>query len=166
MQSNDPLSVAIPDEQILSNQDMIEYIKIVFLEHLPFNKVIGFEMGTYGPEHISLTFKLKPNLIGNRVQGILHGGVTSSALDTVGGILAVRAAFEDTQACSYKEFRKRFSVIGTIDMRVDFLRPGRGQEFTASAYLIRKGNRVTSCRMELHNEQHEHIASGVANYFT
>lgn len=58
----------------------------------------------------------------------------------------------------------RLARITTIDLRIDYLRPGQGQHFTASAEIIRSGSRVAVCRMELHNEQRVHIAYGTGTY--
>lgn len=49
-------------------------------------------------------------------------------------------------------------------MRVDYLRPGKGQEFIATAQVIRRGKKVAVCRMELHNEKGTHIAFGTGTY--
>ena len=59
---------------------------------------------------------------------------------------------------------ERLSRCGTIDLRVDFLRPGRGKTFIASATIIRSGNKVAVARMELHNEEGTHIAFGTGTY--
>ena len=60
--------------------------------------------------------------------------------------------------------KERFSRLGTIDLRVDYLRPGRGNEFVATAHIIRAGSKVTVARMELHNEEGTHIAFGTGTY--
>ena len=54
--------------------------------------------------------------------------------------------------------------LSTIDLRTDFLRPGRGKEFIATARIIRNGNKVAVSRMELHNELGVHIAFGTGTY--
>ena len=54
---------------------------------------------------------------------------------------------------------------GTIDLRVDYLRPGRGERFTAtSSPVLRAGNKVAVARVELHNEEQLYIASATATY--
>ncbi|WYB25258.1 thioesterase family protein [Gallaecimonas sp. GXIMD1310] len=58
----------------------------------------------------------------------------------------------------------KFGRMGTIDMRVDYLRPGRGERFVATAEVIRAGNKVAVTRMELHNEKGDHIAFGTGTY--
>ena len=54
--------------------------------------------------------------------------------------------------------------MGTIDLRVDYLRPGRGERFTATSSLLRAGNKVAVARVELHNEAQVYIASATATY--
>jgi acyl-coenzyme A thioesterase PaaI-like protein len=70
---------------------------------------------------------MKDDLIGNFLQGILHGGAISTALDVTGGAMALVAAWQrlkDRDVPS-SERPKTLSKLGTIDMRVDFLQPGK-----------------------------------------
>jgi uncharacterized protein (TIGR00369 family) len=62
------------------------------------------------------------------------------------------------------EILERFTRIGTIDLRVDYLRPGTGQAFVARGFPLRTGNKVTVTRMELFNDSDELIAVGTAAY--
>jgi uncharacterized protein (TIGR00369 family) len=57
-----------------------------------------------------------------------------------------------------------FPNIGTIDMRVDYLRPGRGKHFIATGRVVRLGNRIAVTHMELHNDGGELIATAGAAY--
>ena len=54
--------------------------------------------------------------------------------------------------------------MSTIDIRVDYLLPGRGEVFTAKAHIIRRGSKVAVTRMQLTNEKDELIALGTATY--
>ncbi len=59
----------------------------------------------------------------------LHGGVISAGLDAMGG-LAVMAAIGARHMDEAPDVRlHRFSKLGTIDLRVDYLRPGIGEYF-------------------------------------
>ena len=58
----------------------------------------------------------------------------------------------------------QFPSIGTIDLRVDYLRPGRGKYFIATGRVVRLGNRVAVAHMELTNDAGELIATGGAAY--
>ena len=54
--------------------------------------------------------------------------------------------------------------MGTIDLRVDYLRPGLGQWFYATGMVMRSGRKVTVARMELHNDLEKLIAVGTGTY--
>ena len=62
------------------------------------------------------------------------------------------------------EAMERFSRMGTIDMRVDYLRPGSGEYFISGAHVLRSGNRIAVTRSELHNDEGELVATGTATY--
>ena len=59
---------------------------------------------------------------------------------------------------------QRLSKVGTIDMRVDYLRPGTGKHFTATGWILRTGGKVAVTRMELRNEEETLIAVGTGTY--
>ena len=54
--------------------------------------------------------------------------------------------------------------MGTIDLRIDYLRPGIGSAFTASAEVTRLGGRIGATQMRLVNDQRSAIATGAAAY--
>ena len=58
----------------------------------------------------------------------------------------------------------RFSRLATIDMRIDYLRPGVGSHFQAQAHATRVGGRIGSAQMSLSNDQGVLIATGAAAY--
>ena len=59
---------------------------------------------------------------------------------------------------------EQFGRLGTIDLRVDYLRPGLGKSFVASGYTLRTGRKVAVTRIELHNDQQDLIAVGTGSY--
>ena len=149
---------------ILHRHQILDKISQIFLEVLPFNTLFHYRIGTLTNNYAELIFDRRDEFIGNRMQNILHGGVISSALDTVGGFIAARSIFTDTQECTIEDFTERFSKLGTVNLHVDFLRPGKGRSFTASAQIERMGNKIGVFRVALHNEQKVQIAGGVATY--
>jgi uncharacterized protein (TIGR00369 family) len=136
-------------------------LRRLFETTVPFNKVLGLKVESLDPQAPKLRFDMKPELIGNPRRQILHGGVISAALDVAAGFaihLAVaKLKDEDPE-------RGDFPNIGTIDLRVDYLRPGRGNFFIATARVVRLGNRVAVAHMELNNDSGELIATGGAAY--
>ncbi|MFC6635576.1 thioesterase family protein [Microbulbifer taiwanensis] len=137
-----------------------------FFEQIPFNRQIGLEMRELDLEALTLSahFELRPELIGNIWKKILHGGVIATALDTVGGLTAMVAAYQRLGDIDWKEKTERLSKLGTVDMRVDYLKPGRGESFVCHGSILRTGNKLVVTRMELRNDAEELIATGTATY--
>ena len=138
-----------------------EKLRRLFEQHIPFNRVLGLKVEALNPAAPSLRFDMKPELIGNPRRQILHGGVISAVLDVVAG-LAIHLAVAGQNAGDPGE--GAFPSIGTIDMRVDYLRPGRGKYFIATGRVVRLGSRVAVAQMEMVNDENELIATGGAAY--
>ncbi|MDJ0837647.1 MAG: thioesterase family protein [Acidobacteriota bacterium] len=136
----------------------------MFYNQIPFNRELGLELVYLGPEHVDLKMEMKPKLVGNYMHGILHGGVISASLDVAGGITSVVGAFERTHGLPDDERIKILSKIGTIDLRVDYLRPGRGEWFKITGRILRTGNKVAVTRMNFSNEKDELQAVGTGTY--
>lgn len=135
-----------------------------FFERIPFNQSLGIQIGELAVDKVSMHLPMKPELIGNYVQGILHGGVIATLLDVTGGAMALIGAMDRHQHLSTHERMSKLAKLGTIDLRVDYLRPGRGQRFTACASLLRSGNKVAVVRSELFNEEGLLVAVGTGTY--
>ena len=58
----------------------------------------------------------------------------------------------------------RFTRLGTIDLRVDYLRPGIGDHFELHAKVLRLGSRVASTRMEFFGPDGTLMATGAGAY--
>src|SRR6266850_5063194 len=136
-------------------------LRRLFETAVPFNKVLGLKVESLDPQAPKLRFDMKPELIGNSRRQILHGGVISAVLDVAAGF-AIHLAVSKIRAEQPHE--GHFPTIGTIDLRVDYLRPGRGNYFIATGRVVRLGNRVAVAHMELNNDSGELIATGGAAY--
>ncbi len=133
-------------------------------ENVPFNRFLGLKVEYLRTNEAGVYFTLKDEFIGNPVQGILHGGVISAVLDAVGGMTVTASALEKIQDLSFDEINARLAKMGTIDLRVDFLRPGKGKEFRAAGIIMRTGSKVAVTRMELRNQDDVSIAVGTGAY--
>ncbi len=135
-------------------------IRSIFEESIPFNRLLGLKMISIDPKAPRCRFEMREELIGNPNRGILHGGVISAVLDVIAGFTIHLALLE--QQGTKEEIH--FPNIGTIDLRVDYLRPGRGKWFDATARVVRMGSRIAVTHMELVNDAGELIATGSAAY--
>ncbi len=152
----------MPDEKP-DNSVMFENVRRIY-EQLPFNRYLGMNIVGLSPEEAGFTFDMRDELIGNFVQGTLHGGVISAVLDTTGGMTATFSLIEKLRGIPAEEMISRIARIGTIDLRVDYLRPGRGTRFFSRGTIMRAGNKVAVTRMEIKNQEQVLIAVGTGAY--
>jgi len=131
---------------------------------IPFIRILGLKLSEISATHANLSFSMKPDLVGNYLHGILHGGVISSVLDMAGGIVIMTHAFMKNSDKSIAELGQILGHCSTVDLQISFLRPGRGETFTASATLLKSGSKISFTRMELINDQNELIATGNGTY--
>lgn len=129
---------------------------------IPFNRYLGLHAESIDEDGAVVHLDMRDELIGNFEHGILHGGVISATLDVVGGMAAMVTAVLREE--SMEGLMQRLRPTSTIDLRVDYLRPGAGERFTARGFTLRAGSRVAVTRMELHNEKGELLAVGTGTY--
>ena len=134
-------------------------MKGVMEEHVACNKHLGLKVESFDPVAPRLRLVMRPELVGNPTRQILHGGVISATLDVAGGFAIMLSLAGEIEATPTS-----FPNMGTIDLRVDYLRPGRGKYFIATARIVRKGSRIAVVHMELHNDAGELIATGGGAY--
>ena len=139
-------------------------LKEVIEERIPFNRVLGLSVESFEMDQIQIRIGMRPELVGNFLRGNLHGGVISSILDVVGGMVAWLGVMKKLKDYPLEEMTELISRVATIDMRVDYLRPGLGDFFIGTGSIIRAGNKVTVVRMELHNNEEQMIAVGTGTY--
>jgi uncharacterized protein (TIGR00369 family) len=116
--------------------------------------------------HCGMTMRvvdMNLNLIGNVAFQILHGGVAATLLDSIGGIVAMGEIYCQGKG-ELKDRIRQVARLATTDMRVDYLAPGRGTQFVATAEALRMGRKGCTMRMNLHNNENKLIATATASY--
>jgi uncharacterized protein (TIGR00369 family) len=106
-----------------------EVLKQFLEEAIPFNRFLGIRVGEAVTGWARLELPFREEFIGDPLRPALHGGLVSTLLDTCGGF----AIWSHVDS----EIR-----ISTIDLRVDFLRPGGSELLIAETKVVRVGNRV------------------------
>lgn len=164
------MSIQPPEKETELSEDkyqqLLNRLTHVFCHKIPFHHLIGFRFDELSSQSCRISFDMKPELVGNFIHGILHGGVTATALDMVGGAMAAAAMLQRNLDASEAEIAKKMAKVGTIDLRVDYVRPGKGDAFYANARILRSGNKVAVVRMELHSQDDTLIALGTGTYMT
>jgi uncharacterized protein (TIGR00369 family) len=144
--------------------EFVAGLKKIFEEKILFNQVLGLKITKLKPQGVSGRIDMKQDLIGHFVYNRLHGGVISAGLDAIAG-LAVMAAIGARHMDESPEQRlHRFGRLGTIDLRVDYLRPAISDHFELSAQVLRLGSRVASTRMEFRDAAGELLSTAAAAY--
>ena len=147
-------------------EPVLEMIKEYYLEKLPFNKILGINIDLldYEMGQAVTSFNMKDDLIGNSTAGILHGGVTASVIDLTGGLSALISCAKFHEGKALDVIEKKLTSSATIDMRVDYLRPGQGRSFQCKSRIIRAGSRIVVAKIDLYNEKQIRIATGTSTY--
>ncbi len=146
------------------DEELFSVINEVFNEKIPFNKVLGLKVESISFEQAKIFFKMRNELIGNYMRGTLHGGVISSVIDVTGGLSAFMGIQQKMSNETLEAKLEKFGRLGTIDLRIDYLRPGMGKWFISTGYTLRTGNKVAVTRIELNNDQNDLIAVGTGSY--
>ncbi len=144
--------------------EFVSGLKEIFEQRVVFNRVLGLRIDTVAGDGVSGHIAMREELIGHYGHRRLHGGVISAGLDAMGG-LAVMAAIGARHMDEPPLQRlQRFGKLGTIDLRIDYLRPGIGERFELRAEVLRLGSRVASTRMAFSGADGKLLASGAAAY--
>jgi len=142
--------------------EFITGLKKIFEEMIVFNQVIGLKITSIKPGGVAGRIAMRHELVGSPNR--LHGGVISASLDAMGG-LAVMAAIGTRHMDEAPAQRlHRFGKLGTIDLRIDYLRPGIGEHFALRAEVLRLGSRVATTRMEFLGADGRLLSTGAGAY--
>lgn len=136
------------------SKDVLDRISDFFTTGIPFNAHLGMEVDALETGRAVVSLPHRPEFIGDVSKGIVHGGVISTLIDATGGATAFTVLDID----------KGETSLNTVDMRVDYLRMGRGERFVATGTVIRKGNRICVTRIEVHDDSADLVALGTAAY--
>ena len=136
----------------------------VFDEMIPFNRVLGLKITSLKANGVKGRIDMRPELIGHFISQRLHGGVISAGLDATGGVAVMAAIGARHMDETPTQRLHRFGKLGTIDLRVDYLRPATGDHFELRANVLRLGSRVATTRMEFLSAEGTLLASAAAAY--
>lgn len=125
-------------------------LKAIAEQYIPFNRFLGVEATVIERGRVRLEIPFREELIGDPMRPALHGGVISMLADTAGG-LTVWSTLENPAA-----------RVSTIDLRIDYLRPGKLERLIAEGAVVRAGRSVgvSDIRLFHPGSEDEAIATG------
>jgi uncharacterized protein (TIGR00369 family) len=149
---------------IMLDAAFCEGVRDIFETKIVFNQTLGLKIDELAPLHSRAHILMKPELVGHFAYNRVHGGVISASLDAMGGLACMCAIGAQHHEEPVMDRLKRFAKLGTIDLRVDYLRPAIGERFILKAEVLRLGSRVASTRMEFCAEDGTLLSAGAAAY--
>ena len=158
--------LSIKEKYMRSATNDEEFVSIVTerWEGNLFHKLLDLRIESVGPDLVKTSFTMRDELKGHFKLGMLHGGVISSVVDATGGLAATMSLQKTMHGVTLEAKLQKSRRMSTVDLRVDFLRPGLGKRFIATANTLRAGSKIVVSRIELHNDQNDLIAVGTGAY--
>jgi uncharacterized protein (TIGR00369 family) len=125
-----------------------------FMENqIPYNKHLGIIVEELREGYARLKLPYRDEFVGDRRRPALHGGLIATLIDVCGG------------TATWTYFSKD-DGIATLDIRVDYLRPGPDEDLIAESLVLRVGNRVAvvNTRVFAGRDRNTVVAEGKAVY--
>lgn len=144
--------------------EFIASLVALFEERIPFNSLLGLRVDSLSATGATGHLAMRPELVGSFAQQRLHGGVVSAALDAMAGVAIMAAIGARHMDEAPAERMRRFGKLGTIDLRVDYLRSAVGERFVVEGEVLRLGSRVATARMAFRDDAGKLLATGSAAY--
>ena len=153
-----------PVPEINFEPEFIAELTSIFEEKIAFNKLLGLKITRVAPERVAGRIDMKPELVGHYLYNRIHGGVVSATLDAMAGLAVMAAVGARHFHEPIAQRLQRFAKLGTIDLRIDYLRPAIGDHFELRAEVLRLGSRVASTRMEFFGADGKLLSTGAGAY--
>lgn len=135
------------------NDAIKEMMHNIIDQMVPAHKLLGVTLVDVRPGWAVLAMPFKAELVGDPRSQRLHGGLISALLDSAGGAAAITTLTGPDD------------MVSSIDIRTDFLEPGRPELVHAEAEIIRSGSAIIVTNMKAwHPESGVVIAEGRGVY--
>jgi uncharacterized protein (TIGR00369 family) len=121
---------------------------------IPFNAFMGLRVDALSRGRAVLRIPWRDALIGDTQRPAIHGGVTSMLADTAGG------------AACFTQLDRPTDRVSTVDLRVDYLRPGAPEDLVCEAVIVRMGNRVAVVKASVYSGKLPGPGSAISPFAT
>ncbi|RAK59632.1 PaaI family thioesterase [Phenylobacterium hankyongense] len=122
-----------------------------FLQRVPYIRFLGMRAELAGDE-MTAVLPFAPHLVGNPILPALHGGVLGAFLE-----MTALAQLSVTQPTA--------RIHKTIDVTIEYLRPGRALTTYARADLRKVGRRIANVHVEAWQEARDHPVAALRGHF-
>ncbi len=119
------------------------------LHGLPFAQLMGMRLVDLRHNEAVIKIEMRDDL--RQPQGVLHGGVTATLIDTSMAFAVITRLAPDEKAT-------------TVDLTVHYLRPHFEGTFTSTAKVVRAGKRIITVSADVVNDEGKQIATAISTY--
>lgn len=131
---------------------------------VPFISFLGIRFDRRGDE-LTAVLPYRDDLIGNPLLPALHGGATAAFLEVAAIVeLAWASTWEGMEAASWAPDAP-LRLPKTIDLTVDYLRPGLPRDAYARARVNRSGRRYASVHVEAWQDNRSRLFAEASGHF-
>jgi acyl-CoA thioesterase len=118
------------------------------IPQMPFNHHLGFHVTRMYKDGLTMECTPRPEMTNGH--GTLHGGVTATLIDAAIAVAVI--AFSGGRPA------------GTVEMKVNYLRPGREGKIHCRARLLKAGKTLVFGEAVVRDERGRVVATGYATY--
>jgi uncharacterized protein (TIGR00369 family) len=122
-----------------------------FIPQSPFVGHLGMRLAALEQDRAELVLPFGEELV--TIGDVVHGGAIATLIDTAG----MAAAWADGTDPGDR-------AGSTIGMSVDFVAAARGQDLTAEARVVRRGQSLCFCEVDVTDEDGEVVAKGLVTH--
>jgi len=130
------------------SEEIKEYAKNS-LRSMPLAQLLGMELVDLSPGEAVVKIEMRDDL--RQPNGILHGGVTATLIDTA-------------MAFAVRTFLAPKEPTATIDLTIHYLRPHISGTATCTGVVVRPGKRIFTVSADVINDEGKLIATGLSTY--
>jgi uncharacterized protein (TIGR00369 family) len=119
--------------------DRASRLRLWFEKGISFNKFLDMKLEAVERGRAVARIPWRHELIGDPTRPAVHGGVLSTLADTAGG------------AACFAMLDSEEDRISTVDLRIDYLRPGPPADLVCEAVIVRMGRSVAVTRSHIYS---------------
>ena len=122
-----------------------------FIPHSPFVGHLGMRLTALEQDRAEMVLPFGEEVV--TIGDVVHGGAIATLIDTAGMAAAWADRSEPGEAAG-----------STIGLSVDFVSAARGEDVTAEANVIRRGQSLCFCEVEVTGEAGQVVAKGLVTH--
>lgn len=124
-----------------------EVYKDIIENVIPLHRLLNFKLLDISDGYAKMMVPAQDALVGDPRSKALHGGIIATAMDSVGGAAGMTTLVSPEDKLS------------TIDIRIDYLQPGKTKDLIVKGEIVRSGNRILVTRMIAYHENKDNLVA-------